>query len=193
MEEDRKVARDSNNDVNRALAACGASPMAYRNFEDFSQVALDPSPAAPSTHEFPLLVEALPEVGQIPVVAIATSAQVIAPVSEDTIPEGPTSGTPISARPVAEDRGSTPAVLRGPAPAQADPEQKRLFAAPRRQPIQRFRSDAPTDRPDLVPPGVTQPSRQALSGVFRTLSAAGPARKERIAPATGLQGIFSRL
>jgi hypothetical protein len=156
------VADDSNNDVNRALAACGASPMPYRNFEELDRVALDPSPTIPNAYEFPLLLEALPEIGQIPV-AGATPEQPVAPVSE------------------------------APSQAPAASERMGLFAVPRRAPTRRFISDVSTDKPNSVPLRDIQSSRQTLSSVFRTLSAADPKRGERILPATGLQDIFSRL
>jgi hypothetical protein len=85
MADDRKVSHGSDNDVNRALAACGAAPMQYRNFEDSIRPTPDTSPTAPNTCEFPLLLEALPEVGQIPVAAV-TSGQPIVSVLEDPPP-----------------------------------------------------------------------------------------------------------
>ncbi len=81
----RKVADSSNNDVDRALAACGASQMQYRNFEELNLEDPTPNPATVSNHEFPLLIEALPEVGQIPV-AVVISEPVAAPVSEAPSP-----------------------------------------------------------------------------------------------------------
>jgi hypothetical protein len=79
------VIHGSNNDVNRALAACGASPMPYWNLEDLNRVAPKLSPMISSTHAFPLLLEALPKVGQIPIVG-ATPEQPIAPFSEGPSP-----------------------------------------------------------------------------------------------------------
>jgi hypothetical protein len=90
MEEDRIMAVDFRNDVNRALAACGASPMPYRDFGDVSRAARDPSPTTPSIHEFGLLLDALPDVGQIPL-AGATFEQATAPTSKDSSSEPATS------------------------------------------------------------------------------------------------------
>jgi hypothetical protein len=162
MEKDRKVAHVSNNDVNRALAACGASPMPYRNFEELNRATDDATPTTQSTHEFPLLLEALPEIGQIPVTG-ATSEQPIAPIPEDS------------------------------SPVWSAPERSGPLAAPRWVPTRGFESDVSTDKPNPVPVGELQTSRQTLNSVFRTLSAAGPTHRERIVAASGLQNIFSRL
>lgn len=158
----RKVANGSNNDVDRALAACGASPMMYRNFDDLSRAAPDPSPAIPNNHEFPLLLEALPELGQVPAASV-TSPQPIAPVSE----------------------------IPSPAPAAA--KRLSLFSAPSQAAARGPESDVATKKPMAVPHGDGQAPRKTLSSVFRTLSAAAPARGKTATTATGLQGVFNRL
>jgi hypothetical protein len=81
MEKYRNVTHSSNNDVDRALAACGALPMPYRNFEVSGHDHAS-SPTISTTCEFPLLHDALPQVSQVPV-SPATSES---PVAEDPAP-----------------------------------------------------------------------------------------------------------
>jgi hypothetical protein len=136
--------------------------MTYRNFENLNRAAPDASPAIPNNHEFPLLLEALPEFGQIPAASV-TSEQPIAPVSE------------------------------APSPAPAAAKRLSLLSAPSRVAARGIESDVATEKPIAVPHGDGQTPRKTLSSVFRTLSAAGPARGKSAATATGLQGVFNRL
>ena len=79
------MANGSNNDVDRALAVCGAPSMQYRNFEEVSKAGPDPRTAPANNHAFPLLLDALPEVGQVAAVS-ARPEQPAAPVPEPHLP-----------------------------------------------------------------------------------------------------------
>jgi hypothetical protein len=192
------VARDSNSDVNRAMAALAVASMPYRSFADVSPPPVS-GRAVQLAADFPLLLAALPEV----VLFSIPNPPAAPPVSHDRPERLPLAfeGTTTEAAGVATiapaaapdgcDRQSRDFLV---ASQQAASLAGQTVSLPIDPQVRRAAAPAvPKQRPVTMPLVTIHAERTPLGAVFRTLRAAGPDLEQRHESQSQLQNMFDLL
>jgi hypothetical protein len=195
------VTQDPNSDVDRAVAAFGASPMPYRTFGDVPTAPAGPDKAAERVVDFPLLLAALPEVAQL---RIPNALDAGTPKPDNSEKPYAASFEPVKTRgkaPGTEAPTLVPHKLevqtspRTAAPEQARRIRKRAVESSVNSPVQRDGAPSLTVLHRAAPRfTAAQIHRTPLDEVFRTLGAAAwPWQDKRAEIHTELQNMFRLL
>ena len=169
------MASANDQDVEHAMAALGASPIAYRNFR--AEPSGSDRPAPPPLSEFPLIAAALPEAANTPL-----------PAEMPTSPEPPAAMSPRPPMP------AQPAANRSQFAAEpASPELPMTSPPAAATPTPQFAPSPSSTQPE---PSWRRPAEAAatpLAAMFRILHT-GASRADRPPePRRGLQDLFRRL
>jgi hypothetical protein len=190
------VTRNPDSDVDRAVAALGASPMPYRSFSDAAPASPTSDGSVGGNKEFSLLVSALPQVAMFqtshtlpdrmaaPGNHKVSAADALAPIEAEAAETAAQAAVVQTQQPNAMSLKEQAARNPVASPASQASDTPFRYAAPS--------GKMPSQRSSVQLPSIDSHAT-SLRAVFRALQAAEPSRKPLFEKKTGLKNLFNLL